>query len=175
MSVRTHLLHTIRSAKFPTCLFSVFVLERLTDENISEIIDRAIRRVTPSSTSPNEETTDSPSGVSFPQITPKVLRTIVALSSGDARTALSLLEVAIAAPTTVVEERLLDNLKRSVVARKVGDLFSCSIIAVFICGFCVFYFLRYDRTGDDHYDMISALHKSIRGSDGSAAMYWLAR
>lgn len=33
----------------------------------------------------------------------------------------------------------------------------------------------YDRTGEDRYDLISALHKSIRGSDGSAALYWLAR
>lgn len=33
----------------------------------------------------------------------------------------------------------------------------------------------YDRTGEERYDMISAMHKSIRGSDGSAALYWLAR
>ncbi len=33
----------------------------------------------------------------------------------------------------------------------------------------------YDRTGEERYDMISALHKSIRASDGSAALYWLAR
>lgn len=33
----------------------------------------------------------------------------------------------------------------------------------------------YDRSGEERYDFISALHKSIRGSDGSAALYWLAR
>lgn len=33
----------------------------------------------------------------------------------------------------------------------------------------------YDRSGEERYDMISALHKCLRGSDGSAAMYWLAR
>jgi putative ATPase len=33
----------------------------------------------------------------------------------------------------------------------------------------------YDRSGEERYDMISALHKSLRASDGSAAMYWLAR
>eukprot|EP00794_Sanderia_malayensis_P018870 gene18870-20770_t len=33
----------------------------------------------------------------------------------------------------------------------------------------------YDRNGDEHYDIISALHKSIRGSDDNAALYWLAR
>jgi putative ATPase len=34
---------------------------------------------------------------------------------------------------------------------------------------------RYDKTGDEHYNLISALHKSIRGSDPDAALYWLAR
>lgn len=33
----------------------------------------------------------------------------------------------------------------------------------------------YDKTGDDHYDAISALHKTLRGSDADAALYWLAR
>jgi putative ATPase len=33
----------------------------------------------------------------------------------------------------------------------------------------------YDRSGEERYDLISALHKCLRGSDGSAAMYWLAR
>ncbi len=35
--------------------------------------------------------------------------------------------------------------------------------------------LRYDKGGDQHYDLISALHKSMRGSDPDAAIYWLAR
>ena len=35
--------------------------------------------------------------------------------------------------------------------------------------------LLYDKTGDQHYDVISALHKSLRGSDPDAALYWLAR
>ncbi|HLB28195.1 MAG TPA: replication-associated recombination protein A [Dehalococcoidales bacterium] len=35
--------------------------------------------------------------------------------------------------------------------------------------------MRYDRAGDQHYDLISALHKSLRGSDPDAALYWLAR
>ncbi len=33
----------------------------------------------------------------------------------------------------------------------------------------------YDKNGEEHYNIISALHKSIRGSDDSAALYWLAR
>ncbi|MDO9579268.1 MAG: replication-associated recombination protein A, partial [Bacteroidales bacterium] len=35
--------------------------------------------------------------------------------------------------------------------------------------------LRYDKAGDQHYDIISALHKSMRGSDPDASLYWLAR
>jgi len=35
--------------------------------------------------------------------------------------------------------------------------------------------LRYDKAGEQHYDLISALHKSMRGSDPNAALYWLAR
>ncbi|MDY6954126.1 MAG: replication-associated recombination protein A, partial [Thermodesulfobacteriota bacterium] len=35
--------------------------------------------------------------------------------------------------------------------------------------------LRYDKAGDEHYDLISAFHKSLRGSDPDAALYWLAR
>ena len=35
--------------------------------------------------------------------------------------------------------------------------------------------MRYDRAGDDHYDMLSALHKSVRGSDPDAALHYLAR
>ena len=35
--------------------------------------------------------------------------------------------------------------------------------------------LLYDRNGEEHYNIISALHKSIRGSDENAALYWLAR
>src|SRR5690606_3343396 len=35
--------------------------------------------------------------------------------------------------------------------------------------------LRYDKSGEEHYNVISALHKSIRSSDPDAALYWLAR
>ena len=35
--------------------------------------------------------------------------------------------------------------------------------------------MNYDKNGDEHYDIISALHKSIRGGDQNAAVYWLAR
>ncbi|KDQ57540.1 hypothetical protein JAAARDRAFT_130261 [Jaapia argillacea MUCL 33604] len=155
----------------------VFVLERLTDEDISEIITRAIERLSsapsqheptqtggsapqasPSLVASDEHPSSSQSSTStavggsstFSQVTPRVLSSIVSLSSGDARTALSLVELVTASSKDVSEAKLLSLLRRSVST-------------------------SYDRTGDDRYDMISALHKSVRGSDGNAAMYWLAR
>ena len=93
-----------------------------------------------------------PSGIenSVPQLSPKVLATLVSLADGDARTALSLLALILGSPLDADEATLLTALRQSVST-------------------------SYDRTGDSHYDMISALHKSVRGSEGSAAMYWLAR
>jgi len=75
---------------------------------------------------------------------------LVSLADGDARTALSLLALVIGSSTETDEATLLTALRQSVST-------------------------SYDRTGDSHYDMVSALHKSVRGSEGSAAMYWLAR
>lgn len=160
----------------------VFVLDRLTDENIREILIRTLHKLAPSPppppgppsepehphssqtavadppTSPPSpsiqaadlETPTAPPSAAHPHITEKIIKSVVSFSLGDARTALSLLELAIAASATTPETFLLSSLKKSVVS-------------------------RYDRSGDDRYDMISALHKSVRGSDGSAAMYWLAR
>ena len=86
----------------------------------------------------------------FPQLTSKILSSVVSLATGDARTAISLLEIVLTSPPDSKEATLLNALRNSVSA-------------------------SYSRTGEGHYDMISALHKSVRGSQGSAAMYWLAR
>ncbi|KAG9122875.1 hypothetical protein FRC07_000561 [Ceratobasidium sp. 392] len=140
----------------------VFVLEKLTDEQIEIILQHALRRLeptVPSSTRPpssppapptSSQSSDSALIQAYAQATPRILASIASLSAGDARTALSLLELVLSAPTNIAEDKLLESLKRSVSS-------------------------RYDRSGEDRYDMISALHKSLRGGDGSAAMYWLAR
>lgn len=86
---------------------------------------------------------------SIPQITERVISSIVSLSCGDARTGLSLLELVLYAKD-IPEDDIIASMRHSVST-------------------------SYDRTGDSRYDMISALHKSVRGSHGSAAMYWLAR
>ncbi|KAI0029651.1 P-loop containing nucleoside triphosphate hydrolase protein [Vararia minispora EC-137] len=132
----------------------VFVLERLTDDELLEVLTRALDRV--SSSDPVGELPSTPedtrlSGPSsrYPHVTYRILKSIASLSAGDARTALSLLELALVSHSSS-EDVLLGALRKSVST-------------------------SYDRTGDDRYDLISALHKSVRGSQPSAALYWLAR
>ncbi|TFY81202.1 hypothetical protein EWM64_g2809 [Hericium alpestre] len=163
----------LNSALLSRC--RVFVLERLTDHDIEEIVWKAVARVssdlpkggkvdtaeiqaiqtemysspTSSQSSEAHSLQSSPCG-SYPQLTPSVVASIVSLSTGDARTALSLLELVLASSPNTHEATLLSCLRSSVST-------------------------SYDRSGDSRYDLISALHKSVRGSQGSAALYWLAR
>ena len=83
--------------------------------------------------------------------TRELLEQIAIYSNGDARTAYNILETA----SAVAREGVLDrDALESVIERKV---------------------LLYDKAGEEHFNIISALHKSIRSSDADAALYWLAR
>jgi putative ATPase len=87
---------------------------------------------------------------------PDAIDAIARYANGDARVGLNLLELAVGtAPVGADGERLLD---RELLAR-VLDRRS----------------LLYDKAGEEHYNLISALHKSMRNSDPDAAVYWLAR
>ncbi len=90
------------------------------------------------------------------ELTPEARRHLVATAFGDARRMLGALEVAVqAAPLGDGGVRRVDlKLIEESVGKKA---------------------LRYDKSGDEHYNLISALHKSLRGSDPDAALYWLAR
>jgi putative ATPase len=83
--------------------------------------------------------------------TDEMLDKIATVSNGDVRSAYNTLETAAAgSPTGVIgDQALADALGRKV--------------------------LLYDKTGEEHYNLISALHKSVRSSDADAALYWLAR
>ncbi|KAI7904560.1 DNA polymerase III, clamp loader complex, gamma/delta/delta subunit [Cokeromyces recurvatus] len=81
------------------------------------------------------------------------LKQLAIYSDGDARTALNTLEIALS---------LLPSKQCTLEVSTVKGAFQKS-------------HLLYDRNGDQHYDIISALHKSIRGSDANAALYWLGR
>ena len=83
------------------------------------------------------------------------LLSIAAIAQGDARRALTALEVT---ADFLVESELPRHLTRELVAR-----------AQSAPG------LRYDKSGDEHYGVVSAFIKSMRGSDADAALYWMAR
>ena len=88
-------------------------------------------------------------------LTDEALAELAQLASGDARRALNLLEAVVAdAAETGAAEPLGADAVRRVAQRKV---------------------LLYDKSGEEHFNVISALHKSLRESDADAALYWLAR
>ena len=82
---------------------------------------------------------------------PVLLEQIAIYAGGDARSAYNTLEAAVAAspPHELAEQAVQDAIQRKV--------------------------LLYDKSGEEHYNLISALHKSVRSSDADAALYWLAR
>ncbi len=82
------------------------------------------------------------------------LRKIAAYSSGDARSGYNVLEVAAALAQQAGTNALSEQTIQEALQRRV---------------------LLYDKNGEEHYNIISALHKSIRNSDPDAALYWLAR
>jgi len=84
----------------------------------------------------------------------EALATIAAYASGDARNALNALEVAARLAEGRGEKALTKAIAAEAMQRKM---------------------LLYDKKGEQHYDVISALHKSVRNSDADAALYWLGR
>ena len=120
----------------------VFVLKALTEEEILALLRRALH--------------DSRGfGDQKVEIQEDVLRLIAVFANGDARTALSTLEMAV----------LNGDLS--------GDVTTVSRETVEQCTSRKS--LLYDKDGEEHYNLISALHKSMRNSDPDAAVYWLAR
>lgn len=101
-----------------------------------------------------------------------VVQYIASNADGDARTALNTLELSWALAGEVLGPRSEDGEEENTPieeARATKEVVQALRAAKVRSG------LAYDRSGDWHYDAISALHKSIRGGDASAAVYWLAR
>ncbi|WP_091707229.1 replication-associated recombination protein A [Microbacterium sp. cf046] len=131
----------------------LLTLQPLTDDDLGMLIDRAIA-----------DPRGFGGGVT---LLPEAREALVRLSSGDARRALTALEAAAslaepapdddADPDTATDTRPLE-----ISADHVANAVDRAL-------------LRYDRQGDEHYDVISAFIKSIRGSDVDAAMHYLAR
>lgn len=99
---------------------------------------------------------DSERGLGSQQLSvdEEALDLLVNLANGDARFALNTLELAAAGTGYSETRRVTLELVQEAAQRRAGT---------------------YDKSGEDHYDAISALHKTIRGSDPDAALYWLAR
>ncbi len=131
----------INSALLSRC--KVFVLEKLSVEDLSELLHRAL---------------DSPKGFGYQNVVidEELIRAIAGFADGDARTALNTLEMA-------VTNGQLDETGRTTVTREMVE--QCIGQKI----------LLYDKNGEEHYNLISALHKSMRNSDPDAAVYWLAR
>jgi putative ATPase len=93
-------------------------------------------------------------GATGVELTAEARQQLVQLASGDARKALNLLELA-------VEDAVADSVVE-LSAERVTRLAQKKV-------------LLYDKSGEEHFNLISALHKSLRESDPDAALYWLAR
>ena len=120
----------------------VFVLQALTTDDLTSLLSHAL-------TDPHGF------GGQNIHIEPDMLEAIANFANGDARTALSTLEMLVLNSDT--------NGKTVTVTRE--TLEQCISKKS----------LLYDKTGEEHYNLISALHKSMRNSDPDAAVYWLAR
>jgi putative ATPase len=90
-----------------------------------------------------------------PDVDADALRAMSLYANGDARVALNLLELSVTAAPVVDGRRRVD-------AARVAEAIQRRA-------------LLYDKNGEEHYNVISALHKSMRNSDPDAAVYWLAR
>ena len=120
----------------------VYVLRQLSEEQIVVLLKRALA--------------DEERGLGAPhlQASDESLQKIAAYSSGDARSAYNVLEVATSLTQQAKTEAITDEIVREALQKRV---------------------LLYDKAGEEHYNLISALHKSVRDSDPDAALYWLAR
>jgi putative ATPase len=124
----------------------VVVLAPLSTEDLAELLRRALG---------DRERGLGESGV---EADDDALAALAQLASGDARKALNLLELAVA---DVSSEPAAES-GRKLTAESVTRIAQRKV-------------LLYDKSGDEHFNLISALHKSMRESDPDAALYWLAR
>jgi putative ATPase len=124
----------------------VYTLNPLSEEQVVTLLHRALE--------------DKERGLGYLALNnePSALAKIAAYASGDARSAYNVLEIAAtlaveasggASGGIITEQMVIDALQKRV--------------------------LRYDKAGEEHYNLISALHKSVRNSDPDATLYWLGR
>ncbi len=131
----------------------LLTLEQLSDDDLGIVLDRAV---------------DDSRGLGGRFVLePEARAAIIRLASGDARRALTALEAASVSAGTTAAATGVD------LADPDADkpLITTELVALAVDRAL----LRYDRNGDEHYDVISAFIKSVRGSDVDAALHYLAR
>jgi putative ATPase len=133
----------------------VYVLKPLTEEQIVLLLRRSLE--------------DRERGLGAMKVTANddALRQIAAYSSGDARSAYNVLEVAVALALQPREAATSDFPSPSKSANEITTKMVQDALQKRV--------LLYDKAGEEHYNLISALHKSVRNSDPDASLYWLAR
>jgi putative ATPase len=126
----------------------VITLNLLDDEALGQVIDRALA--------------DAQAGLGGLglRLSANAREHLIKISSGDARSALNSLEVA--APLALAQPPAATQGERTITLGHVEKALQKKA-------------LLYDKHGDEHFNLISAFHKSLRGSDPDAALYWLAR
>jgi putative ATPase len=118
----------------------VYILNQLTEKQIVTLLERALAD------------TERGLGNMHLRVDNEVLHQIAAYSSGDARVAYNIVEVA--ASTAGEKGEITQQIIKDTLQKRV---------------------LLYDKSGEEHYNLISALHKSVRNSDVDASLYWLGR
>ncbi len=124
----------------------VYILNQLSEEQIVVLLRRAL------------EDQERGLGKMNLRAADKILQQIAAYTSGDARSAYNVLEVAAATAAGenggITEQVITEQIIKDTLQKRV---------------------LLYDKSGEEHYNLISALHKSVRNSDADASLYWLGR
>ncbi|KAF9922860.1 Werner helicase interacting protein 1 [Linnemannia zychae] len=116
------------------------------------------------------------------KIEPGAIKWLVDLSDGDGRSAINTLEIGIQSLLTIIlsdierdENSQKDNEEDKKPSGILERLTEAKLTVEAVKSAFQKTHLQYDRQGDEHYNLISALHKSIRGGDADAALYWLGR
>jgi len=144
----------------------VYVLQPLADDHIRSIVHRALREERERLTKRGDVSMTAPTGAAQADLDAgsgdavhfeeDALDALIKYADGDARRALNALEA------------ILDTLRSRFPI--VGSVDAGEVEAVLAKRIPV-----YDKSGESHYNLISALHKAVRGSDVEGALYWLAR
>jgi putative ATPase len=131
----------------------VIVLKQLSKDNIQKILTRALRDFS------------NGLGTFEMEVAPEALTYLASISDGDARVALNNLE----AVTVWIQKNKKNG--KSETPEQLAKYITLKDVETVLEKKA----MLYDKNGEEHYNLISAFHKSLRGSDPDAALYWLAR